>query len=95
MANLNLGQDVANKSEKKSNVAAHIVSSFYPQEQAVWMLRYGSLININPSARGELRVRALAMLAEYPMIRIAFFTTVSVFSNSFQPCSSFEVKLLL
>ena len=42
MANLNLGQDVANKRERKKT-AAHLVT------QAVGMHRYGSPFNINPS----------------------------------------------
>ena len=43
MANLNLGQDVANKRERKW-IAAHIVAKSYS------LYRYFSLININPSA---------------------------------------------
>ena len=46
MANLNLGQDVANKRERKLTTA-HIVAKSYP-------LRYVSLININPSRLYEL-----------------------------------------
>ena len=42
MANLNLGQDVVNKGERKQTDSCLI-------QQTVWMLRYGSLININPS----------------------------------------------
>ena len=47
MANLNLGQDVANNKERKQT-AGHIVAKSYPLWQAVGMRRYGSLININP-----------------------------------------------
>ena len=46
MANLNLGQNVANKRDK-INLVAHFVANSYPLWQAVWMLLYGSLININ------------------------------------------------
>ena len=42
MANLNLGQDVANKEERKLT-AAHIVAKSYSASCN------GSLININPS----------------------------------------------
>ena len=49
MASLNLGQDVANKRERKQT-AAHIVARSYSLYLAVKMCRYGSLININPSA---------------------------------------------
>ena len=48
MASLNLGQDVANKRERKWS-AAHIVAKSYPLLLAVGMRRYGSLINMNPS----------------------------------------------
>ena len=48
MASLNLGQNVANKRERKQT-AAHIVAKSYPLWQAVGMHCYGSLININPS----------------------------------------------
>ena len=48
MADLNLGQDVANKRERKQ-AATHVVAISYPLQQAVGMHRYGSLININPS----------------------------------------------
>ena len=44
MENLNLGQDVANKRERKMT-AAHTVAIFLSPKQTV---RYGSLININP-----------------------------------------------
>ena len=44
-ANLNLGQDVARITD-----SSHIVASFYPLKQSAGMHRYGSLININPSA---------------------------------------------
>ena len=43
MANLNLGQNVANKRERK------IVAKSFSVEQAAGMRRYGSLISINPS----------------------------------------------
>ena len=46
MANLNLGQDVVNKRERKYT-AAHLV------DLAVRMSRYGSLININPSGSNK------------------------------------------
>ena len=49
MANLNLGHDVADKREIEYNIAAHIVANSHSLQQAVGMLRYGSLININPS----------------------------------------------
>ena len=48
MASLNLGQDVANKRERKLT-AAHVVAKSYPLYLAVRMRRYGSLIKINPS----------------------------------------------
>ena len=48
MANLNLGQDVANERERKKT-AAHKVAIFYPLWLAVRMRRYGSLFNISPS----------------------------------------------
>ena len=44
MANLNLGQDVANKRERKYTAA-----KFYPLYQIVGMRRCGSLFNINRS----------------------------------------------
>ena len=50
MADLYLGQDVANKRERKQT-AAHIVAKPYPLYLAVRMRRYGSLFNINPSLR--------------------------------------------
>ena len=49
MANLNLGQDVANKREKKIGIAGHIVAKSYSLKQAVQWSRHGSFININPS----------------------------------------------
>ena len=52
MANLFLGQDVANKSERRQT-AAHIVAKSYLLWLAVRMRRYGSLININPSGLYE------------------------------------------
>ena len=48
MANLNLGQDVANNREGKYTVA-HKVAKSYPLYQIVGLCRYGSLIKINPS----------------------------------------------
>ena len=50
MANLNLGQNMANKRENKLT-AAHIVAQPYPLQQAAGMRHYGSLINIYPSAK--------------------------------------------
>ena len=51
MASLNLGQDVANKREiKQTDAHAHIMAKSYLLYLAVRMRRYGSLININPSA---------------------------------------------
>ena len=49
MANLKLGQDVANK-RKRKNTVAHIVANSYPLWQADRMRCYGSLINISPSS---------------------------------------------
>ena len=49
IGNPNLGQDVANKSEGKYT-AARIVAKSNPLQQAVETHRYGSLININPTA---------------------------------------------
>ena len=46
MTNLNFGQDVANKRERKQT-AAHIVAKSYPLKQAAGMRRHGSLLNIN------------------------------------------------
>ena len=48
MANLNLGQDVANKRERKQT-AAPLVAKSHTHKQAAGRSRYGSLININPS----------------------------------------------
>ena len=48
MANLDLGQDVANNTKRKQPTA-HIVAKPYSQKLAVRMRRYCSLININPS----------------------------------------------
>ena len=45
LANLHLGQDVANKRKKK---AAPIVAKSYLLYLGVEMCRYGSLNNINP-----------------------------------------------
>ena len=44
MAKVNLGQDVANRRERKWT-ATHIVAKSDPLEQAAGMRRYGSLIN--------------------------------------------------
>ena len=44
MANLNLGQDVANTGCENKHSC-----SYCGQQKAVLMLRYGSLVNINPS----------------------------------------------
>ena len=49
MANLNLGEDVANKIKRKQNSS----TKSYPLQQPVEMRRYGSLININPSGAGK------------------------------------------
>ena len=56
MANLNLGQDVSNKRERKST-AAHIMAKSYPLYLAVKMCRYGSLIDIYPSAETLILLR--------------------------------------
>ena len=48
MANLNLGQDVANKVERKLTAVLTVAKS-YLLKQAEKMRRYGSLVNINPS----------------------------------------------
>ena len=48
MASLNLGQDVANKRERKQT-AAHIVAKPYSLQPVAGICHYGSLININPS----------------------------------------------
>ena len=45
MANLDLGQDVANKKRKKRDSCSYSGQILSP----VRMHRYGSLININPS----------------------------------------------
>ena len=49
MANLNFGQDMANKKESK-NIAAHIVANSYKYtlQLAAGMLRCGSLLDIQP-----------------------------------------------
>ena len=54
MASLNLGRDVANKRERKQS-AARLVAKSCPLYLAVRMLRYGSLIIINPSAWDAIR----------------------------------------
>ena len=56
MANLNLGQDVANKRETKKTAAQYVAKSF-PLYLAVGMRRYGSLININSSGKDEKTIR--------------------------------------
>ena len=48
MANLNSDQYGTNKRERNLE-PAHIVAKSYPLWLAVGMIRYGSLININPS----------------------------------------------
>ena len=48
MANLKLGQDVANKRDR-AKTAGHIVAKYYTLQLAVRMCRYGSPIKINPS----------------------------------------------
>ena len=53
MANLNLGQNVANNSENRKQTAAHIVAKSYPLWQAVGIHRYGSLANINLSGQKQ------------------------------------------
>ena len=58
MANLNLGQDVANKKEK-INIAGH------NSGQAVGMCPYGSLININPSKFDKLPLYATPLLPPF------------------------------
>ena len=63
MADLNLSQDVANK-----KTAAHIVANSNPIQQAARMRRYGSLININPSASSDSfgkQLRSSALLKSY------------------------------
>ena len=50
ISNLNLGQDVANKT------AAHIVANSYSLYQTAGMRRCRSLININPSDLQQRRV---------------------------------------
>ena len=48
MANLNLGQDMTNKIEREYILPTYIVAKSYALLDVVWMLRYSSLININP-----------------------------------------------
>ena len=55
MANLNLGQDAANKRERKLT-ATH---KTYPLQLTVKMHRYGSLIKINLSGRDEKKVSSV------------------------------------
>ena len=52
MSSLHVGQDVANKRERKQT-AAHIVAKSYLLYTAVKMYRYGCLININLSGKKE------------------------------------------
>ena len=59
MANLNLGQDVANK-RKRKYTAAHRVATSCLLNQAAGMSRYGSLININPSGHADPACNYLA-----------------------------------
>ena len=54
MANLNLGQDVANKREKK--IDSYSYSGQILSPMASWDRRYGSLININPSGQNDVRM---------------------------------------
>ena len=54
MANVNIGQDVANK-RKITCMAGHIVSKYY----SVKMSRYGSLINVNPSELSQVHIGKL------------------------------------
>ena len=51
IANLNSGQDVANKRERQINI---VVAKSFPLLLAAGMRRYGSLININPSILQQL-----------------------------------------
>ena len=53
MANLNVGQDVANKREIR-DMDFNEVAKSYTLQQATIMRRYSSLININPFASGEI-----------------------------------------
>ena len=53
MASLNLGQDVANKIQRKQT-AVNIVANSYPLYLTVGMRHYGSLIIINPSTLSHL-----------------------------------------
>ena len=46
MANLILDQDVT---IKRKSITTHTVANYF-MHQAAWILRYGSLMNINPSA---------------------------------------------
>ena len=54
MVNLDLGQDVATKREKKY-ITAHKVAKCYLLYLAVRMRRYGSLIKINPSDNNKVK----------------------------------------
>ena len=53
VANLDLSQDVAKERKKEIDSCSHKVANFYTLQQAAEMRRYGSLININPSAIQE------------------------------------------
>ena len=64
MANLNLGQDVANKTKRKQTTT-HIVAKSYRLQLAVRMCRYGSLIKIYPSEGKEVtKQRFMAFSAD-------------------------------
>ena len=52
MTYINLGQDQANKRERKQTAAQ--VAKYCPLQQATGISRYGSLININPSGRKHI-----------------------------------------
>ena len=57
-----MGQDVANKRERK-RTAAHIVAKSYPIASCIRMRRYGSLIKINPSVFEEFHTIMFCGLA--------------------------------
>ena len=67
MANLNLGQDVANYREK-TQTAAHIVAKSYLIWQAGRICCYGSLININPYVL-LLLFRAFELCLKFLLLR--------------------------
>ena len=71
MENLNLGQNVANKRERKQTTP-HKDAKFYPLLLAVRMRRYGSLININPSGQEwEQMVGQMDVLLETDFEKLA------------------------